>query len=259
MLTWYQPIIGGGACGMLLGIFMTSLCHEYWQFFLAQGVLTGFSLSFLTIPCLGIISRRFNKCRGIAIGLVIAGSSTGGIVWPLLLNAMLHTYHISFGWTMRILGFVMIPLLAVATLLIQDKKGLIKVVDPDKHIESQQSQKKMKRPDLSIAKDPTYILFVAGYTVYCLAMFVPFFFVTSYAVEKGMGSSFGFHLLSILNAASLAGRIGMGFLADIYGPFNLSSAAAILSAVVAFCWTEATSHGGIIVWCLAYGFLSGVS
>ena len=243
---------------MLFGVFMTSLCHEYWQFFLAQGVLTGFSLSFLTIPCLAIISRRFNRYRGIAIGLVIAGSSTGGIVWPILVDAMLHTYNISFGWTMRILGFVMMPLLALATLLIQDKKHSDKVMELDTHVEAQQPQKQMKRPDLSVAKDPTYVLFVSGYTVYCLAMFVPFFFVTSYAVDKGMGSSFGFHLLSILNAASLVGRVGMGFLADVYGPFNLSSAAAILSAVVAFCWTEATSQGGIIVWCLAYGFLSGV-
>ena len=245
---------------MLLGIFMTSLCHEYWQFFLAQGVLIGFSLSFLTIPCMAIVSRRFNKYRGIAIGLVIAGSSTGGIVWPILVDAMLHTYHISFGWTMRILGFVMMPLLALATVLIQDKKDSNKAKELDKHIGSQQPQKKKKKkPDLSIAKDPTYLLFVAGYTVYCLAMFVPIFFVTSFAVEKGMGASFGFHLLSILNAASLVGRIGMGLLADLYGPFNLSSAAAILSAVVAFCWTKATSQGGIIVWCLAYGFLSGVS
>ena len=49
-LTKTQPLIAGGSIGLLIGTFMTSLCKEYYQFFLAQGFLMGASMSFLTIP-----------------------------------------------------------------------------------------------------------------------------------------------------------------------------------------------------------------
>jgi MFS family permease len=39
----YGPrwLLIGGSVSYLLSLFMTALCTEYWQFFLAQGVLTG--------------------------------------------------------------------------------------------------------------------------------------------------------------------------------------------------------------------------
>lgn len=181
----------------------------------------------------------------------------GGVIWPILVNELLHKDDVSFGWTMRIVGFTMMPLLATAVALIQDQKTPTESNTATS--EGQSQQKKKKKPDLSILKNATFLFLMVGYAVYSLAMFTPFFFVTSYAVDLGMGASFAFYLLSIMNAASLFGRISMGFLADMYGPFNLVSIASILSAIVCFCWTTATGKGGIVVWCLAYGFTSGVS
>ena len=34
-----------GSVLAVFGLMMTSICHEYWQFFLAQGVVTGAGLS----------------------------------------------------------------------------------------------------------------------------------------------------------------------------------------------------------------------
>ncbi len=82
-------------------------------------------------------------------------------------------------------------------------------------------------------------------------------FVTSYAISLGHSASFAFYLLSALNGASLFGRIGLGSIADTYGPFNLLSIAGVVSAIIAFCWTTATSAAGLVVWCLAYGFTCG--
>lgn len=178
-------------------------------------------------------------------------------MWPIVVNELLHKDHVSFGWTMRIVGFVMMPALATAVAFIQDQKTPPEAKTATS--EDQPQQKKKKKPDLSILKNPTFLFLMVGYAIYSLAMFTPFFFVTSYAVSLGMGASFAFYLLSIMNAASLVGRISMGFLADVYGPFNLASIAALLSSVVCFCWTTAKGTGGIVVWSLAYGFTSGVS
>ncbi len=247
---------------------LTSLCTEYYQFFLAQGLFVGISMSFMTIPAMATVSRHFTKHRGVATGFTIAGSSTGGILWPIALDRLLNKDDVNFGWTLRIVGFVMIVPATLAVVLVRPPSD--HVVSPKTVIEAEKAvtpgeasphspKPEKKKLDFSIAKNPTYIIFVMGAAVYNLAMFAPFFFLTSYAINIGMSTSLSFYLLSVLNGASLVGRIIMGILADKFGPFNLMCAVAMVSGIIGFCWTTVTSVGGLVVWALAYGFSSGVS
>ncbi|KAF2095027.1 MFS monocarboxylate transporter [Rhizodiscina lignyota] len=224
----FLPLSIGSVC-TLIGVFMTSLCKEYYQFFLAQGFLQGVGVSFLTIPVVAMVSKWFVKNRGLAIGATISGSSVGGVIWPIALDQLLNEDGLSFGWTLRVVGFVILPVVIVAIIL----------------------------ADLSIAKNVTFLLLCGGLAFMFLGLFTPLFFVTSYAAHIGMSTGLSFHLLSIANGASLFGRILPGFLADRYGPFNLLSLVAMFSGVVAFCMTAADTVGGLVVWALAYGFASG--
>jgi nitrate/nitrite transporter NarK len=88
-------------------------------------------------------------------------------------------------------------------------------------------------------------------------MFSPFFFTTSYSTSLGHPASFSFYILSIMNGASLFGRVLVGMLADTYGAFNLTCLSALSGTVVCYCWTTATSQAGLVIWCIAYGFSSG--
>ncbi len=110
---------------------------------------------------------------------------------------------------------------------------------------------------VSLLKDATFLVLCLGLPISSLGMFSPFFYATSYAKSLGH-SSFAFYLVSIVNGASLFGRIPPGILADRHGHFNLCGLAALLSGVTALCWTAAKSSGGLVVWCLAYGLTSGV-
>lgn len=109
-----------GVVLQLVAIFMTSLCKQYWQFFLAQGLLLGMGMSFVAIPGSGIVPRYFERNRGLALGVAVSGSSIGGVFWPIVFNQMLHHSSIGFPWAMRIAGFVMIPLLAFCLLTIRE-------------------------------------------------------------------------------------------------------------------------------------------
>lgn len=90
-------------------------------------------------------------------------------------------------------------------------------------------------------------------------MFSPFFYSTSYAVEKGFSTSFGFYTLSIVKGASFFGRILPGIVADKYGKFNCCVLSTLVAGIVALCWTKVESVAGLGVWSAAYGFASGVS
>lgn len=263
------PLIFGSIL-LLLGVFMTSLCKEYWQFFLAQALLMGLGFSFVLCPALATISKFFKKNRALAMGITIAGSSTGGVVWPILLNNLLNSTNLGFGWTLRIVGFVMMPLLAMSILTIRHPRPEVAQATPsvqemaeataEEPVAAGTEEKKQDAaPERPIYKNPNFVLLCSGLGLLYLGFFGPFFFVSSYALSLGESSSFSFYLISILNGASFVGRILPGFLADRYGSWNLLIISSLLSALVAFCWTAATGVAGIVVWSLAYGFASGVS
>lgn len=101
-----------GSLFQLIGIFMTSLSTKYWQLFLAQGLCTGLGNGLVFCPCLALLSTYFAKKRSLAIGIAASGSSTGGLIYPVIVRQLL--LKIGFPWTVRVLGFVMLALQAVA-------------------------------------------------------------------------------------------------------------------------------------------------
>jgi MFS family permease len=58
----------------------------------------------------------FRQKRGIAGGLTVAGSSLGGVIFPLMVQHLLP--QVGFGWTMRICAFMILVLLVIANLTI---------------------------------------------------------------------------------------------------------------------------------------------
>ncbi|KAF9893860.1 hypothetical protein FE257_010030 [Aspergillus nanangensis] len=255
------PLVAG-SLGMLVAIFMTSLCSQYYQFFLAQALLLGASMAFLVCPAIATVSRYFRRNKGMAMGLTVSGSSLGGIVWPIVINELLNKDNISFGWTIRIIGFIMLPLLLLALLTIVSPQAAshpeLTAGEEDQSTQGRHQVGKVSREQVySLVKTPAFLLLCAGLAISYLGMFSPFFYVTSYARSLGHSTSFAFYLVSIVNAASFFGRILPGILADRYGHFNLCSLAVILSGIIAFCWTAAEGVAALVIWSLAYGLTSG--
>lgn len=191
------------------------------------------------------------------MGVTVGGSSTGGVIWPIVINELLNKNGVSFGWTIRIIGFIMLPLLvlAVVTIIPPAKTDHRHEMLSNPHTQEKGVQ---KEDVIALLKDTTFLLLCAGLAISYLGMFSPFFYVTSYAQSLGHPTSFAFYLVSIVNAASLFGRVLPGVLADRYGHFNLCGMAAMLSGITALCWTAATSIAGLVIWALAYGLTSGV-
>ncbi|KAF4834660.1 Leporins efflux protein lepC [Colletotrichum siamense] len=255
-----------GSIGQLLALFMTSLCTEYYQAFLAQGVLLGVSMSLIFCPPVAVVSRRMPHRRGLALGLTIGGSSIGGIIWPIMLEQLLNHRKISFGWTMRAIAFTMIPLLCIACLTVVDAPAVRSPVSPsepasDSNEKADQATandtQSEKQTDFSVLKNKSFMLLCGGLAIGYFGLFTPLFYVSAFGIAQGLTSSTAFYLLSGLNAASFFGRVIPGLIADRYGHFNMCAVATLSAGIVGFCWTAATTLGGLAVWSLAYGFFSG--
>src|SRR5437762_3981182 len=169
---------------------MTSVCKEYYQFILAQGILGGFCCGMLMSPAMAVIGQYFNKKRGMAMGIGVAGSSLGGIVFPIVLQKLIEKPSVGFGWAVRISGFLIATLLSISVIAIRPR------LPP--------------RNDQfflwSAFRNPAYVLTIVSVFLMTWGLFTPFFFLPSYAVSKGMSVRNSSYLLSILNGASLPGR-----------------------------------------------------
>lgn len=118
----------------------------------------------------------------------------------------------------------------------------------------------IKRPfiDLKVLRDLPWVLFSIGEFFGFMGMYVPFYYVSSYALSTGIvDKHLSFYLLTILNTASIFGRIVPNFYADLIGPLNMILPCTLVCGIIALCWTSISSAGNIIVFCIFYGFFSG--
>ena len=100
-----------GSFGIVFGHMMLSLCTNYWEVLLAQGFCVGIGAGCLFVPSVAILPTYFNTSLGLAVGLAAAGSSFGGVIYPIVLYRLIDS--VGFGWSVRVIGFI-----ALGTLLI---------------------------------------------------------------------------------------------------------------------------------------------
>jgi MFS family permease len=208
---------------------------------LAQGVLGGISAGMTMAPAMAATGQYFNKKRAAALGMAIAGSSLGGVTFPVALGKMLYNPKLGFGWSVRICGFIMLAILVPAS------TGIRARLPPRK--------KSFFLP--SAFKEAPYVAIVGALLLMMLGCFIPFFYLPSYAVQHGMSSELASYLISILNGASFFGRVIPGILADKLGRLNMLCVVAFSSAILIFCWPKIITNASIIVFSGLYGFCSG--
>lgn len=236
---------------------MTSLCKQYWQLMLAQGVLGGVAMGLLMFPAMAAVAQWFDKKRAAALGLAVSGSSVGGVVVPIVLGRMLNGGSsaaggggleereggkLGFGWSVRIVGFVMLPLLGFASLAIKPR------LPP--WTTSFFLGKALKQKDFVMLVVAIFFLF--------LGMLTPLFFIPTYAVSRGVDATLASYLLAIVNAASTFGRIIPGVLADRVGKLNVLAVGGVASGIIILCFNKAETTAGLIVYSIVYGFSSGM-
>ncbi|TQS33141.1 hypothetical protein Golomagni_06524, partial [Golovinomyces magnicellulatus] len=225
----------------VFAVMMLSICKVYWHFMLVQGVLMGILMGVLQMPAFASVSQYFDKKRAAAMGVVVSGSSIGGIVIPLVLSKLLNDSSVGFGWSVRIIGFIMLPFIIFACVGIKER------------LPPRKSQFWL----FSALKDRLFIAITVAMFFMFFGMFVPAFYLPSYAASQGMKAALAGYLLSIFNAASTFGRVIPGVLADKYGKLNMLGAGGIATGVIIFCMSSVTNNVGLILYAVFVGFASG--
>ena len=74
---YLRSLIIVGSITSVLGMMMTSICKEYWQIVLSQGLCVGIGAGCLFLPSVAVMPQYFTERRAFATGIAAAGSSIG--------------------------------------------------------------------------------------------------------------------------------------------------------------------------------------
>ncbi|QIW97035.1 hypothetical protein AMS68_002553 [Peltaster fructicola] len=247
-------IAAGSAC-LLASIFLLSICTQYWHFMLAFGVLGGVGTSLVFTPAVSAIGHWFFLKRANATGIAAAGGSLGGVVFPLVLQALFPM--VGWGWAIRVQGFIFIVLLIVANLTIRSRLP----PRPGGSV----------LPDFTIFRDVSFLLCTVGTYFLEWGLFCPIAYLVSFALStNAMSTTFAFQTVAIFNAGSCIGRWIPGYIADKIGRYNTmiitvtlcmtaSLALWLPSAVLPIMPNpDSTAIVGLLVtYCVLMGFASG--
>jgi len=223
---------------------MISLCKTYWQFILAQGVCVSIGNSLIFFVCLNSALTWFTTKRATALGLVVTGSSLGGVIWPVFFARLFST--IGFAWTMRAAGFMVLGCLVFANLFVDTYL-------PPRGTEGS------PWIDVTVFTDMRCFTYTAGGVIILLGLFVPFAYIPQFGMELGLSEDMSIYAISILNATSVLGRTVPSILADrVVGKFNTIIITTFLSGLFILAWSlPLKSTSAFLGFVALYGFSSG--
>lgn len=241
---YFRALIISGTFLVVFGMMMTSLATEYWQLFLAQGVVTGLGAGCLFLPSIAIVATYFTTKRAVATGITAAGGSIGSVIYPVVFHKLQP--KIGFAWATRVIGFIALGTLLVSIFIMKTRlpppKKSRRIIDP------------------AGLRSLPYMIFNIGIFFAFVGLYIPFFYIIIYAEAKlGIREDLSFYMLAVLNGSSVFGRIIPGLLADKFGSLEVITVASVVSAILAFCWLAVDNLGGLVTFCILYGFISGAT
>lgn len=114
-----QWLMLGGTVLYIFGLMMTSLATENYQVLLAQSILSSLGSGAVFNVSLSSATTWFLKRRAGALGILVSGSSLGGVLFPILFNYLLP--QVGFPWTLRIMTFIIATLCGIACFTVKSR------------------------------------------------------------------------------------------------------------------------------------------
>ncbi|GME37341.1 MFS transporter [Neofusicoccum parvum] len=226
---------------------LSSFSTHVWHLILTQGVLYAIGGSILYHPILIYIDEWFVRRKGLAFGIMWAGTAISGVSVPYIYTWALS--HYSFATALRAWSIVTF---VAPGLLLSSAKPRLPV--------TRSSHAPRRSPSLRFVLTRRFLFYQLGNVLQGLGYFIPSIYLPSYARSLGMGSAAATTPLVLLNLGTFVGSICAGALTDRFDPTAVILGLAVGAALGCFfLWgfTISATAGLLYVFAIAYGLTAG--
>ncbi|CZR59257.1 related to monocarboxylate transporter 2 [Phialocephala subalpina] len=228
---------------MASGLIGASFAQKVGHLILTQGAIYAVGGTLIYYPTLMYIDEWFIQRKGMAYGIMWAGTGVGGLTIPFILNALLSRY--GFRTTLRIWS---ICLMILAMPLVYFLRPRLPI--------SQASQS--PRYGLGFMKSSAFWVLQAGLVMESLGYFIPSIYLPLFARSLGLSPSIGTLLVALLNAAGVFATVIFGMLVDRFHVTTVILLSTIGTTISIFLlWGLSTALPLLCVFSVVYGFFAG--
>ncbi|OBZ77439.1 putative transporter ESBP6 [Grifola frondosa] len=209
---------------------------EVWQLILLQGIGVGVGGGLLYMPVIFLLPQWFSRRRGLAGGIIFAGTGVGE--------------NVGLRWTLRVWAIGTSIVIGIALL------GMRRRVPVPKY------QPGMRRPrfippQMQFLKTPLFWSFSITTVLQGLSYFPVSLYIASFtkAISTSLSATV---VLSLFNSSAVVGQIVMGHLSDRFPYPWIMVFSALGSGLAAFLlWGFSEAVGQIYAFVVIFGALSG--
>ncbi|TFK92180.1 MFS general substrate transporter [Polyporus arcularius HHB13444] len=241
----YKPFLAAGGIIWTISMLACAFSTKLWHFFLVMGPMQGIANALVYPLIVALPAQWFLKYRGLATGMVVAGSSIGGAVSSLLFRAMLSSLGLqkAFAIYTAIDGV----LLLAAWFMISERR-------------KPTQRKEIIWIDRSFFSDPVFWSYGLCFFFTVFGYLSPVFFLPTFAKQQlpHLSPLLAALPVTMLNFSAATGRTLIGFVADRVGPVNAMWSVIMLSGLTQMLiWSFVSNYAGIMAFAILYGFVCG--
>ncbi|KAH7108856.1 major facilitator superfamily domain-containing protein [Dendryphion nanum] len=228
---------------MCLSLGLSSLSQTVPHLIVSQGVFYPIGGALCYSPVVAFMDEWFVNKKGLAFGIMWAGTGIGGIIIPLLLQYLLDRY--GFRTTLRVWSAVLFVATIPLTIYLRPRLPVAQVTNHRKF-------------DMTFLRNRSFLLFQLGNVLEGFGYFVPSFYLPTYARTLGASSPVSAFTLILINVTAVFGCVVMGGIVDrwhITTCILLSTIGSTLS--VFLLWGFSTNLPLLLVFCAVYGLFAG--
>ncbi|TRM63897.1 MFS general substrate transporter [Schizophyllum amplum] len=242
-----RPLLWIGTMLCFASMFGASYAQTATQLLALQGVLYAFGGSVVYVVTISYMSQWFLDRRGLANGVMFAGSSAGGIILPLTSPRLIARYGIAT--TMKIYAVALLVLLVPVLPFVKER-----FPDTHNHVHGPAPR---SRKDWYKERSFQYLL--AANSLHAFGYFVPLVWLPTFAGELNLSASKSSLTLTIFNCASACGRLVIGALSDRFDPWALAFGNLLSGCFSAFVLWGVLSRNfaGLMAFSVVYGAFCG--
>ncbi|GAA5956198.1 hypothetical protein JCM3765_005487 [Sporobolomyces pararoseus] len=244
---YFRYQLAFGSIFWITGLSCLSICKSFIEIFLCHSLCMGIALGAMFSPCLSVLGTYFKRKRAFVVGVAASGTAVGAVAFPIMLERLFA--RVGFKLAILYLAILQAVVLAVANVITRPRQLAST---------TSSAPRAPLGPVLrKIARQPSAWLVYLGTFGIMIALFIPLFYIVTYARDVAKNELLADYAIAIINATAFFARVGSGLIADRFGVFNTAVPCGVLVGVMTFALLGATSTAPLAVFLVLFGIAQG--
>ena len=243
-----------------LSLVLASQVHQIWQLFITYSLLLGLGTGALYVACMPLLFKWFERKRGLATGIALAGSSFGQVILAPLATFII----LKSDWRIGFLVLGVIAWLAIPISLILKRDPGQMGLEPDGREPSSNvlpAAKPVTHPSVfsivSVLKTRNFWLLSTLHFMFGVCALMVGTHIVPHVIDIGFSAGQGATVISITGMFSFAGFLLGGIVSDRFGAKKTVILFSLGTALMMAWLTHIIGLWQIYLFAALYGLASG--